>query len=189
MFTSSVVPRTGSWCWKWQNCWMQFLHQPWASQRNMAGLSWPLIFPPTRSILILNFFACQDIIFMSHILSGISWVLQANMTKAFNSSTTVGNMLGLSNTVSLSNIWYHHQINCTFVTGPLLQCCLRQKSVCLQWCLWLLGQPCICLLELPSMYTDVHVFISSQVQWCSSIQYLVHWTLVFSKIMASFAIS
>ena len=104
---------------------MQFLHQPWASQWNMAGLSWPLIFPPTRSILILNFFACQDIIFMSHILSGISWVLQANMTKAFNSSTTVGNMLGLSNTglnptisvpvvtsqstpsyVSLSNIWH-----------------------------------------------------------------------------------
>jgi len=33
----------------------------------------------------------QDDIFISHVLGGISWVLQSNTTRAYNSSATVGN--------------------------------------------------------------------------------------------------
>ncbi|KAF8907327.1 trehalose utilization-domain-containing protein [Gymnopilus junonius] len=44
----------------------------------------------------------QDELFMSHILGGISWVLQSNTTRAFNSSALVGNQANNINITATS---------------------------------------------------------------------------------------
>ena len=55
------------------------------------------------AVEIAHLLPLQDNLFLAHVFGGISWVLQGNTTRAFNSSGQVGNaQASMSTTVSIS---------------------------------------------------------------------------------------